>query len=339
MSIYYNFDKVFSYNALITMVIGGRGIGKSFNSKLAVIKRFLKTGEQFMYVRRYRTELDSALPTFFSSLQAKGYFEEHQLVVKKSKMLTTFLCDGKVCGYAVPLSTSNILKSAEFPHVKTIIFDEYIIDPLAGTYRYLKSEVQMFLDLLETVFRMRDDGKVIMLGNNAHFYGCPYTAFWDLELVSEFKTYKNGTILVNYVPDNPEFIEAKSKTRFAQVIDSTTYGDYAVHNKSLRENEHFIGKRPNSSRFYCVLVVNGESFGVWKGIDGYVYISDKYDPNSPYRFACDYDDHTEKTIFLNYRENYFLRYCIGAYKQGWCRFENQKIKSVTQSLFNKCLSI
>lgn len=341
MSFYYNTDKVFSYPALINLIIGGRGIGKTFNFKLAVIKRFLKTGEQFVYVRRYKTELDSALPSFFSALQAKGYFEEHDLRVKKSKMLTEFICDGKVCGYAVALSTSNILKSAEFPNVKTIIYDEFILDPQAGSYRYLRSEVKVFLDLIETIFRMRDDGKVFMLGNNEQFYGCPFVAFWNLELPyeSEFKTFKNGTILVNLVKNNDEFIAAKSKTRFATITEGTLYSDYAIHNKSYRENDQFIAKRPSNNRFYCILVINGENLGVWQGIDGYVYISDKYDPNSPYKFACDFDDHTEKTIFLSFRENYCLKYCIGAYKQGWCRFENMRVKSIAQGLFNKCLSI
>lgn len=340
MSFYYNFDKLFSYNFLIALVIGSRGVGKTFNAKMAVLKKFLRTGEQFIYIRRYKTELDTALATFWDDIQGNGYFEEHDLAVKKSKMLTTFLCDGKVCGYAVPLSTSNILKSTAFPKVKTILFDEFVLDPMAGTYRYLKNEVQLFLDVLETVFRLRDNGQAILLGNNVNFYGCPYVAYFNLELPygGEFKTFKDGTIVVNYIR-NEAYREAKRKSRFGKLIDGTIYGEYAIDNKSLRENSNFIGKRPSDSRFYCVLVINGNNFGVWQGIDGYLYISDKYDPNSLYRFACDYDDHTEQTIFLNYRENYYLRYCIRAYKQGWLKFENIRIKSVTQPLFNKCLSI
>lgn len=339
MSIYYNFDKLFSYNFLIALVIGERGVGKTFNAKVAVLKKFLRTGEQFIYLRRYKTELDSALATFWDDLQSNGYFEDHDLKVKKSKMLTTFLCDGKVCGYAVPLSTSNILKSTSFPKVKTIIFDEFILDPLSGTYRYLKNEVQMLLDVIETVGRLRDI-QVLMLGNYINFFGCPYVAYFDLDLPygGEFRTFKNGAIVVNYIR-NEAYREAKRKSRFGLLIQNTIYGDYAIENKSLRENNLFIGKRPSNSQFYCVLVINGSSFGVWKGIDGYVYISDKYDPNSPYKFACDFDDHTEQTIFLNYRENFYLKFCIRAYKQGWLKFENVKCKSVTQSLFNKCLSI
>ena len=148
-SFYYNFDKLFSYNFLIAFVIGERGVGKSFNAKVAVMKKFLKTGEQFIYMRRYKTELDSALATFFSDLQMNGYLEDYDLEVKKSKMLTTFKCNGKVCGYAVPLSTANILKSTAFPDVKTIIFDEFLLDN-SGTYKYLKNEGKIsFADIEE----------------------------------------------------------------------------------------------------------------------------------------------------------------------------------------------
>lgn len=339
MGIYYNFDKLMSYNAMINIVLGDRGCGKSFNSKVLVLRNFLKTGEQFIYLRRYKTELDSALATFWDDLQANGYFEDHELKVKKSKMLTTFLCDGEVCGYAVPLSTGNILKSTAFPLVKTIIFDEFILDVSSGTYKYMKNEPQMLLDIMETVFRLRE-GRVLMLGNFINFFGCPYVAYFDLDLPynSEFRTFKNGAIVVNCIR-NPEYQEAKRKTRFGSLIEGTVYGDYAIMNKSLRENTAFIGKRPSKCNFYAWIIVNGNNFGIWSGVDGYLYVSDKYDPSSVRRYACDFDDHTEQTIFLNIRENYFLKYCLKAYKQGWLKFENQRIKAELIPLFNKCISI
>lgn len=336
---YYNFDKLFSYPFLIAMVIGERGVGKSFNAKVAVLKRFLKTGEQFIYLRRYKTELDSALVNFFDDLQSNGYFTEHNLKVRKSKMLTSFTCDGKVCGYAVPMSTANILKSTSFPKVKTIIFDEFILDVACGTYKYMKNEPQMLLDIMETVFRLRD-GQVVMLGNNVNFYGCPYVAYFNLDLPynSEFKTFKDGAIVVNYIK-NEKYRAAKQASKFGKLVENTTYGDYAILNKSLRENDNFIGKRPSESQFKGVLVINSSTIGVWMGIDGYMYLSDKYDPNTLLKFACDYDDHTENTIFLNARENYLLSYAIKAYKQGWLRFENGKVKSITLPLINKCIAI
>lgn len=336
---YYNFDKLFSYPFLIAMVIGERGVGKSFNAKVAVLNRFLKTGEQFIYLRRYKTELDSSLMSFFDDLQANGYFEDHKFKVVKSKMITKFTCDGKVCGYAVPMSTANILKSTSFPLVKTIVFDEFILDVACGTYRYMKNEPQMLLDIMETVFRMRE-GQVIMLGNNVNFYASPYVAYFDLSLPynSEFKTFKDGTIVVNYIK-NEKYRKAKRESKFGKLISGTAYGDYAIENKSLRESDDFVCKRPNESQFKGVLVVNGVNIGLWMGVDGYMYVSDKYDPNALIKFACDFDDHTESTIFMNARENYLLTYAIKAYKQGWLKFENMKIKGSLLPLINKCIAI
>lgn len=338
-SFYYSFDKLFSYNFLIALVIGERGVGKSFNSKVAVLKKFLKNGEQFIYLRRYKTELDIALTSFWDDLQANGYFEDHRLEVKKSKLLTELLCDGKVCGYAVPLSTSNILKSTPFPKVGTILFDEFLLDN-AGTHHYLKHEVTMLLDVIESVFRLRD-GKTILLGNALNVHASPYFAYWNLELPvdgSEFRTFEDGAIVVNYIR-NMEYRAAKKKSRFGRLIANTDYGRYAIDNEILRENYSFIAKKPPKAEFYGVVIVNGMSLGIWNGRDGYMYLSEKYDPNTVHKFVFDYNDHTEGTIFTSIRDNIYMHMMIRAYKQGWLKFENQKIKSNAVMLLNKCISL
>lgn len=337
MSIYYNYDKLFSYNFLIAFVIGERGVGKSFNAKIQVLKKFLKSGEQFIYLRRYKTELDTALQTFWDDLQANGYFEDYNLSVKKSKMLTEFRCNGKICGYAVPLSTANILKSTAFPNVSTIIFDEFLLDD-SGTYRYLRNEVTMLLDIIESVFRLRD-GKTILLGNALNVHASPYFAYWNLNLPtdSEFKTFKDGSILVNYIK-NLAYRDAKKKSRFGKLIEGTEYGRYAIDNEVFRENNNFIEKRPGNSTFYGVLIINGVNVGIWNGRNGYLYMSEKFDPNTNSKFALDYNDHSEQTIFTNARDNYYMRMCVTAYKQGLLKFENQKLKSVILPLLNRCIS-
>lgn len=334
--IYYNFDKLFSYNFLIAFVIGERGCGKTFNSKVAVLKKFLKSGEQFIYIRRYKTELDTALSTFWNDIEYNGYFANHTLKVKKNKMLTEFVCDNKVCGYAVPLSTANILKSTAFPNVKTIIYDEFLLDN-GGTYRYLKNEVTMMLDVIETVGRLRDI-QVIFLGNALSVTN-PYFAYWNLELPynSEFRTFKDGAIVVNYIK-NLKYREAKKKSRFGKLIDGTDYGRYAIDNQMLRDNNNFIEKKPSDSVFWAVLVVNGQSIGIWESKTGYLYLSNKYDPNTTHKFACDFNDHSEHTVFLNFRDNYYLKLCVEAYKQGLLKFENIKIKNDMTILLNKCIS-
>lgn len=338
MSIYYNLDKLYSRDFLIAFVIGERGVGKSFSTKLAMLKHFIKTGEQFIYIRRYKTELDTALATFWDDLQSNGYFDDLELKVKKSKMLTQFTCDGEVCGYAVPLSTANILKSTAFPKVTTIIYDEFLLP--AGNYRYLKNETNALLDVMETVFRLRT-GKTILLGNNIAPHSSPFFAYWNLELPAngeEFKTFRNGTIVVQYVR-NLEYRKIKKESRFYDLIEGTSYASYAVDNEALNENNNFIEKRPPNTKFYGVLIINGVGLGIWHAKNGCLYLSEKYEPNTVFKFVFDYNDHTEGTIFENARENMHLHMVIRAYKQGWLRFENQKVKSIATSLLNKCIAI
>lgn len=337
-NIYYNYDRLFSYDFLWAFVIGERGVGKSMNAKIAMLKKYLKTGEQFIYIRRYKTELDTALATFWNDLQGNGYFEDYRLEVKKSKMLTEFKCNGKICGYAVPLSTANILKSTAFPKVGTIVFDEFLLDN-AGTYRYLKNEVTLALDVYETVFRLRT-GKMIFLGNALNVHASPYFAYFGLELWNderEFKTFKDGAIVVNYIR-NLEYREAKKNSRFGKLIDGTEYGKYAIENQVLRENNSFIEKKPANSTFYGSLIINGFVIGIWNGRNGYLYLSEKYDPNSKQKFALDYNDHTEQTVYTTVRENMYMHMCVRGYKQGWLKFESQKIKAIMTPVLNKCIS-
>lgn len=337
MSMFYNYDKLLSRDFLIAFVIGERGVGKTFGAKIAMLKKFLKTGEQFIYVRRYKTELDTSLATFWNDIQNNGFFEDLNLQVKKSKLLTSFTCDGKVCGYAVPLSTSNILKSTAFPKVSTIIFDEFLIEE-GRSYHYLKEEVNLFLDVIETVGRLRDNLKVILLGNAINVHASPYFAYWDLELPygGEFKSFHDGLIVVNYIK-NLEYREAKKKSKFGKLIADSDYGRYAIDNEVLHENDDFIGKRPPNSNFYGVVIINGLPLGMWNGLDGYMYLSEKYDPNTIFKFVFDYNDHTEGTIFMTVRENMYMAVLIRGYKQGWLRFENQKIKTAAIKILNKCI--
>ena len=54
---FYNYDKIRIYNALMNIIMTNRGFGKTYGFKDIAIKNFLKNGKQFMYVRRYKTDI------------------------------------------------------------------------------------------------------------------------------------------------------------------------------------------------------------------------------------------------------------------------------------------
>lgn len=73
-SIFLDFSIPLSYNALLTFIVTGRGLGKSYGSKKFVAKHFLKKKKQFVYLRRYKTELKQAMmkngnPIFFKQIE------------------------------------------------------------------------------------------------------------------------------------------------------------------------------------------------------------------------------------------------------------------------------
>lgn len=333
---YYNYDKLISYNALLNFVIGERGVGKTFNAKVFVIKDFIRNGNQFVYLRRYKTELASSVSNFFDDLQANDVFDDLCFTIKKEKGITKFLCDGEVIGYAVPLSNSNILKSTAFPKVKTIIYDEFILD--VGTYRYLTNEVTKMLDLIETIGRLRDI-RVMFLGNSISIDN-PYFNYFNLTLPynSEFKTFKDGMIVVNYIK-NLEYRAEKRKSRFGKLIDGTDYGSYAIDNKMLRDDNSFIGKKGKNPQFYNILVINGKKYGVWKSTEnGNICVSEDFDPSCKIIYAFTISDHSSETRFISIRKNPYMKILIEAFRNGELCFESQRIKNEVFHIIRKCLS-
>lgn len=335
-NIWFDLDRLLSYNATLNFVIAERGVGKTFGCKKKFLEQFLKKGEEFVYIRRYKTELEISYEGFWTQLQDNNLFTDHELKVKTAKKsITKFTCDGEVCGYAIPLSTANILKSSSFSKVKYIFFDEFLIDN--GTYRYLRNEVIQFLEVIETIARMRDV-RVILAGNAISIVN-PYFEFFNIGLPynSEFKTYKDGEICVNYVK-NEAYRAKKKASRFGKLIEGTEYGKYAIDNQFLRDDKAFICKRDPQARVFSTIILNGHKYGVWKNWkSGHVYISKDFEPSNPCIFAFDLADHTEDTIFTKARNSTWFRAVIEAYKLGLLHFENQQQKKAFIGIIGRCI--
>lgn len=336
-NIFYDYQHILSYNALLNFIIGERGVGKSYGAKKYVANRFIKKGKQFVYLRRYKTELKQAMskngnPIFFEQIKNDNTFKNHKLSNKND----TMYIDDKLCGFAIPLSTANILKSASFENVDTIIFDEFIIDK--GNYHYLQNEVIQLLDIIETIARLRDI-RVFFLGNAISITN-PYFTFFDLSLPykSDIKTFKNGLIAVNYIK-NIKYREIKKQTRFGKLIDGTEYGKYAIDNEFLRDSKSFIKKKTKTSKFYFILVLNSEKYGIWCDYkNGMMYISNDYDPNCPVLFSISPNDHNENTLLIRCRTSPFFKSVIEHYRLGRLCFENQSIKNNIMNTISKYLT-
>ena len=317
---FYDYNRIKSYNALFNFILSPRGNGKTFGAKEFCIKRFIKYGEQFIYVRRYKSEFKK-LQLFFDDIRFK--FPNVKLEVKGK----TFYINEKVGGYAIALSTSQSEKSTAYPNVGTILFDEFIVDK--SYIRYLPNEVEIFLDLYETVARFRENVKAYFLANKVTLVN-PYFKYFDCipKKENRFSTFKDGEIVVEQFTSE-SFIEMKKKTRFGRLISGTKYGDYAIDNKSLRDSNTFISnKKPKDAFFLFSVIYNGEELGFWLSFEeSMCYINDSIQKNSKDRFSITKDDHDINLIMADKLTNFnmfkeFLRY----YRLGQIRIKNIQCK-------------
>ena len=329
-NIWYSYEKVLSYHAMMKYIIGERGCGKSYSLKKYLLNRFKKKNRQFIYLRRYDTELKKSLKDneFFKDIENDTIFKEDSFYVRGDK----FYMNDKVCGYAIPLSKASIYKSVPFPNVDIIMYDEFLIDN--STYHYLPNEPEKLLDFIETVGRLRDI-QVFCLGNNISLVN-PYFDYFNISLPynSDIKTFKNGLILINYIK-NEAYRKIKKESKFGTLIDGTKYGEYAIDNKSLKDNNNFIKKKNPKSKFFFNIIINNHTYGVWMDYNSNeMYISKMYNNNHPVTIAFNYQDHSENTIMIK-SKSVFFQNLVNHYKQACLYFDNMQIKSDITGLIHR----
>lgn len=328
---YYNYDRIISYNALLNMLVGPRGIGKTFGATEFVVNQFIKKKHEFVYLRRYKTELSKSAKNFFSAIVKENKFPNHTFDVHG----LNFKIDDNIAGYGFTLSTAQQLKSSNFPNVKTIIFDEFLIEP--GQGHYLKNEVFAFLGLIETIARTRDI-RVIMLGNSVSEIN-PYFLFFDISIPynNDIKLFKNGMILLQYIKHS-NFQQAKKETRFGQLVSGTEYESYAIENNFIDESKLFIEKKSGQSKFLFAIIYKGNKYGIWIDYDnGKMYVSRDYIENGLV-FATTTEDHQPNTMLYSIAKKYNCwKVFIDNYKIGNVYFENAKLKNMSKDILKNII--
>ena len=321
-SIFYDIAGLLSQQCVFNFVIGNRGGGKSFGGKKLCINRFKKDGSQFVWIRRYKTEIDT-LSDFWADI--KPFYPDDELTKEGDKLYI----NGELAGYLVALSTSMQLKSVAYPNVKTIIFDEFIIDK--GRITYLKNEVHVFLELFETIARMRDNVTAIFLGNAISIVN-PYFVYFKLKpnLNRRFTKIK-GQICIEFYY-NDDFIAKKKETRYGKVVQGTTYGDYNMYNKFLRDSDSFIANRPESANYKCYqFIIDGQKFSLWDDHKhGCYYIDNSYEPNfGLYRTYVSNPndmDESDKSHILLKKNNELMKRIMKVIERGDLFFVDQNAK-------------
>lgn len=315
---YYNVDRTLSKQRLFNFVIGGRGMGKTYGCKEKGIKNFLKKHEQFVYIRRFDTDLQAAkIRNFFSDICDSFPGTDFKA------MNSLFKINGDIAGWYFPLSTAANLKSIPFPDVTLIIFDEFIISD--GVHHYIPGEVTAFLELYSTISRDRDVPVVFI--SNAITVTNPYFLYFDIAFEPGQTTKLTEFISVEFVRSET-YEEHISSTKFGRMISGTEYGDYHIKNKFLLDTDTFISKLPACCMNLCTFIFNGRYIGMFLEQDtGMCYLSTKTDKTNKRIYTLEMKDHSQDTV-MALRTNPFVRTLLSKYCDGMLRFTTQDVKNL-----------
>lgn len=321
---WYDKSALLSHNKALNMVLSNRGGGKTFCMTRWCIDDFLKTKRQAVWVRRYQTELngeDGILTNgkFFDAV--REFYPDVTLDVTGN----TGLINGEVAIHFIALSTSRRLKSNNYPFVNKIIFDEFVLGK--SRVSYLANEVEIFLDLFETVARTRDNVRAVLLANNVTVVN-PYFLYFKVKPDPEKRFTVQGEICVEYFTD-AAFIDMKKKTRFGRLVTGTRYGDHAIENKSLMDTDTFIEPKTPKAEFMLSLKYNGVTYGFWVDYKaGRIFVNRQYDPSSYAQYCLQKEDHEPNLLLVKSLGSCKpIQRILFAFHNGLLRFEDMQVKN------------
>lgn len=333
-NIWYNPRKLLSYNKMLNFVMSHRGGGKTYASKRLAIKNFLKDGSQFIYLRRYKTELKGDnVAKFFDDISQE--FPGHEFSVKGH----TFYIDKKICGYAIALTQQVQVRSTPFPNVTLIIFDEFVLDDRGTNLKYLQDEVKTFLEILSTVIRSRDNVRVLCCANSISYVN-PYFDFWKIRIDPNnkksfyFSPLNNQVVVELY--QNTAFKEMMYETRFGKLINGTSYGNYAVNNDVLLDNDEFLMfDKPKDATYTCSFKYDDKIYGCWYSAEECIYYMNRqHDPSYKIKISVTADDHAYDYMTIKSLKNNGLMKAIkDCYGQGLIFYKDQETKRDFYNIF------
>lgn len=341
--IFWTPDKTITKGRNIMFFIGPRGVGKTYGVKKWCVKQYLKKGEQFCYMRRYESELETISTLFNDFKDNKEFGPDKDFIGYDFKVESTkdfknaFWVkrpnseEWEVMGFYMALSTSYHFKATSYPKTRNLIYDEFLYEK--GDYsRELKQELNKWFNVLETIFRL-SDFRAFMLGNATTFETCyKYGLGLQEPYGSDVWLHKTKPILVEKI-DNPKYIIAKKQSLIGQLAEGTEFESYAINNSFIFDSKSFIRKKKGNYRFIMSFYYRGKTYGLYTN---YVQcVVDKCDKQAEY-VINDKDLDKDSIAFLQ-RQHPITIALRKYYNKGMLFYQNMEVKTSLHELFQKIL--
>ena len=175
---YYSLDAIKKKNATYNVIFGERSNGKTYALLKHCVSEWVKNKTQIAYLRRWKEDITGRRASqLFSGLVDNGeipkltkgefegvhYFAGKWYLCNYDAERKAVYSDMDVIAYAFALSDVEHDKSTSYPNITTIVFDEFLTNKL-----YLNDEFVLFMNVVSTIVRRRENVKIYMLGNTVN---------------------------------------------------------------------------------------------------------------------------------------------------------------------------
>lgn len=351
MAEYYDWHKTLSYDADVTMVIGARGVGKTFGIRTQCIRDWIKDGSRFVEVCRFKNELSGVSDGYFNRTGNQEEFSDYifrtdaryAYIAKKPEETDEKEKKAKpiwhLIGYFIALSDAQKMKKRTFDKVRRIIFDESILESSDRYHHYLPNEFGILANLVDTVSRERADTfsirpRVYLLGNACDLAN-PYFAAYGVgtDLKFGYRWYSNKTFLLHYVDAGEYAKEKLAGTVAGRMMQGTSAAKIAIDNEFIGVTNEFVSRKPSRAKFSFGIVCDGKEYGIWVDIQGGLYyVTNKLPKDAKNEgfgkpiFALTVDDNKVNYIAAK-RANKTLSYFADMYYLNLVRYDSAQTKS------------
>ena len=335
---YFSTRPISKVGRAFNFVLGGRGVGKTFNGINDTVDDNLK----FIYMRRTQDEVDligsdseNVELSPFAKINARSNDPRFGLNPKSLRMsrlnkkiwqITNGEEEPEHVGICLGLSTVASIRGFDADPYETLIFDEFIPEKHVRKIGQGNAEADAFLNAYESINRDREfigrKAMTCFLFSNSNSLSHPLLEELNLMTVIE-RMKRKGQHFIDLpsmdatitLYEDKEFKEAKKKTALYRLTKGTQFYKMAIENDFVYDDLSLIESRPLIEyrplcRFDDFCIYEHKSNGSY-------YVS-------PHCIKCEYfsnSDNDVQAFYLSYG-----RMLYGAYVAGDLIFENYSVK-------------
>lgn len=259
------------------MVIGGKGIGKTYGLRKQLLKWFIegKRG-RFVEFSRSKIERNSVSSGYFDRLVQLGEFKDYEFRTDSEHGYVAHRIpdgqkhdkqDWEICCYFAALSNFQIEKRRTFANVGDFIFDEFIIDAKDRFHYYLPDEFSVLANLMDSISREQpgsDEAHRLYMMANACDMSCPHMRALGVDRLPEFGySYHRGKMVLLHYVEPWDARERQAATLVGRMLEGSEESKMVFENVFATGDTRDVQRKPGNARFAYGLVFKRMQYSIW----------------------------------------------------------------------------